>query len=238
MLRTRPRSRPHRPAAAIVSAAVALALPPAVDAASDRAAFDELPRLREPAPTSARPASVSPEGAEALAAATETPAIESRPLGGFADANEGKAGAAPIAESLSASGWLRTIGALGAVIGLIVLLKFVLTRAGKRVGLAGQLGAGGRAPSGLLQVLGRYPVSRSSTLVLLQLDRRVLLLDHTPNGFSTLAEVTDAEDVASILVKTRDQEGASQVARFNAMLKDLERDPTLDTADAGWGAAR
>ncbi len=126
-------------------------------------------------------------------------------------------------------GWLRTGLALAGVIGLLIVFRFVLVRAGRRRGLGGALGAGGRAPSGVLSVLGRYPIARGRSLVLLQLDTRVLLLDQSSDGFKTLSEITDEREVASILMKTRDEEGASQVARFNGMLREMESDPrTLD----------
>ena len=92
-------------------------------------------------------------------------------------------------------------------------------------GLASQIGAGGRAPSGVLEVLGRFPVARGQTLVLLKMDRRILLLGMGTAGFSTLAEITDPDEVASLLVKTRDDEGETLAAKFNAMLRGMERDP-------------
>ncbi len=68
-------------------------------------------------------------------------------------------------------------------------------------------------------------------LVLMKLDRRVLLLSQTSAGFATLSEITDADDVASILSKSRDEEGESLTARFGAMLRRLERDPEMGRAD-------
>jgi hypothetical protein len=66
--------------------------------------------------------------------------------------------------------------------------------------------------------------------VLLKLDRRVLLLSQTSGGrlggtgFATLAEITDPEEVASILVKARDDEGDSMAERFRSMLSRYDRD--------------
>ncbi|GAB4553730.1 MAG: hypothetical protein Tsb0013_16220 [Phycisphaerales bacterium] len=153
------------------------------------------------------------------------PSIEGRALGVMPEQGTSGAGVT------DAEGWIRTGLALGAVIGLLMVLRHLLVRAGRRAGVAGALGAGGRAPSGVLTVLGRYPIARGRSLVLLQLDTRVMLLDQSADGFRTLSEITDEREVASILMKTRDEEGASQAARFNEMLRDLERDPrTLDDA--------
>lgn len=127
----------------------------------------------------------------------------------------------------------RTAGALAVVMLLIVMMKIGLTRASRSGGsLRAQLGAGGRAPSGVLQVLGRYPVARGQTLVLLKLDARVLLVAQTTAGFQTLAEVSEASEVASILAKASDDEGRSMSARFGQLLRSFEKDPeTAATED-------
>ncbi|HVZ92877.1 MAG TPA: flagellar biosynthetic protein FliO [Phycisphaerales bacterium] len=122
----------------------------------------------------------------------------------------------------------RTALALALVIALLFGLRAVVRRvSGLSSGLRQQLGAAGKAPSGVLEVLGRYPVSRGQTLVLLRLDRRVVLLSQTTSGFATLSEITDADEVASILTKARDDEDASLSARFNTMLRQIERDPAI-----------
>ena len=89
--------------------------------------------------------------------------------------------------------------------------------------------------SGVLSVLGRYPVARGTTLVLFRLDRRVLLVSQTKlTGLSrfgstttmqTLCEITDPAEVASILAKTGDASGpsASIAARFEAELEEASK---------------
>lgn len=156
---------------------------------------------------------------------------ERLPLGDPASARRA-GGAIPAPGSSSASSssawWVRTGGALAIVITLIMLLRVGLTKVSRLGGgLSHEFGAGGRAPSGVLQVLGRYPVSRGQSLVLLQMDRRIVLLGQTASGFTTLSEVTDPDEVASLLVKTRDEEGLSMAAQFNAMLDEVGRDQGL-----------
>lgn len=137
---------------------------------------------------------------------------------------------APDPDRADSSGWrFRTIASLAAVLVLIAagaaVVRVVATRQG---GLAARLGPGGRAPAGLLEVLGRYPVGRGQTLVLLKLDRRVLLLSQSGGGrlggggFRTLCEVTDPEDVASILVKAGEMEGQTLSTRFRSMLERFD----------------
>lgn len=118
---------------------------------------------------------------------------------------------------------------LAVVIGVILIASFLFRRAVKGGGsLAAAIGAGGRAPAGLLEVLGRYPVARGQTLVLLKLDQRVLLVSQTQasrghaGGFSTLSEITDPSDVASILAKVGESESTGPASRFNAMLADAD----------------
>lgn len=134
---------------------------------------------------------------------------------------------APESANADDSPWmLRTGAALAAVILLIFATAYVLKRVARRQGgLIASLGPGGRAPSGLLEILGRYPVARGTTLVLLKVDRRVLLLCQsagkrfaTGAAMSTLTEIIDPDDVASILVKARDEEGDSLAKKFESML--------------------
>lgn len=132
---------------------------------------------------------------------------------------------------------VRTGGALALVLALIFGARAVVKRAAGRAGLLGQLGAGGRAPSGILEVLGRYPVARGQTLVLLRMDRRALLLSQSSAGFSLLAQVDDPDEVASLLVQARDAEGDSMAERFRGLLRSMERDPSImgeadETGDA------
>lgn len=151
--------------------------------------------------------------------------LEQRPLGPASVRRNGSEFAEPPSSGPSS---MRTIGALGVVIVLIFLTRWAMRKAANRVGgMSSQLGPGGRAPSGVLTVLARYPVGRGQSLVLLQMDQRVLLLNQTTQGFQTLAEITDPEEVASLLVKTRDEESESLASRFTGMLKRFERDPEI-----------
>ena len=143
-----------------------------------------------------------------------------------------QANAAPRTDALAVgSSVLQTASALAIVLALIAGVAFTAKRLARRSGgLLGALGAGGRAPSGLLEVIGRYPVGRGTTLILLKLDRRILLLSQTGGkglrggpAVTTLCEISDTEDVASILMKARDDEGDSMARRFQAVLGQADR---------------
>lgn len=175
------------------------------------------------------------------AAAQPRPAsTESLPLGG----GSSRAGGASAAGPASGSGGLwaaQTVLSLLGVIAIIGGVALVVRTAAKgQGGLRSALGAGGRAPAGLLEIIGRYPVGRGSTLVLLKLDRRILLLSQTTGGklgagagFQTLCEITDPEEVASILVKARDEESEAAAQRFGSLLARFDRQ--IDEAQQGGG---
>ncbi|MBO6514654.1 MAG: hypothetical protein JJ974_11880 [Phycisphaerales bacterium] len=128
--------------------------------------------------------------------------------------------------------FVRTVATLAGVLMLIFALAHIYKRIARtRGGLSGQIGAGGRAPAGLVEVLGRYPISSGMTLVVLRFDRKVLLLSHAGRsrgkkglagvgGMQTLCEVSSAEEVASILAKTRDASGESIAASFERTLQE------------------
>ena len=170
--------------------------------------------------------------------ASSSAAIEARPLGlpeAGATTARLRAGrgasmtdpATPAAPIEVGPGWWRTAGALVLVVVVILFIAgFARKLAGRSNGLMHAIGAGGRAPSGLLQVLGRYPVGRGQTLILLRLDRRVLLLCQSVGakgaGMRTLCEVTDPDEVASLLLHAADAEGRSISAKFRDMVSGFD----------------
>ena len=232
----------HRPCALAALALAACAGPLALDRAalaSESTATDGasaygpwVPGGASPLPT-AIPTAGSRESstAPASASAAESRAAEAKtPLGPPPKAARGEANRTPDRAGASGDGdeWmLRTGGALALVLALIFGARAVVKRAAGRAGLLGQLGAGGRAPSGILEVLGRYPAGRGQTLVLLRMDRRALLLSQSNAGFSLLAQVDDPDEMASLLVQARDAEGDSMAERFRGLLRSMERDPLI-----------
>jgi flagellar biogenesis protein FliO len=136
----------------------------------------------------------------------------------------------PNARQPDRHGGARTMFALAGVLLLVFGLAWVYKRFARATGgLAGSIGAGGRAPAGLVEVLARYPLASRHTLVVLRFDRRVLLCSMTGSsrsagaGMSVLCELDDAEDVASVLVKARDEAGESIARSFERSLRAAER---------------
>ena len=190
--------------------------------------------LNRPTPVFKPVATAPPRQAKA-----ETPASERKGLGhpGAQAKRSQSTTLQPASDSGPAASWsdhwlVRTVLALLCLGAMLGAARWFMLKIGPGGGLASQLGPGGRAPQGVMEVLGRYPVSRGHSLVLLKMDRRVLLLGQSAAGFTTLSELTDAEDVASILTKTADAEGRSMTHRFGEILRGMERDPSIVEAES------
>lgn len=171
------------------------------------------------------PASFAASETRGLGAAEKAGALAGNRVGGT---GKSKAGAE--------SGLLHgVVGPLALVLVLIGMLAglFVLVsrlRGAGKGSLSAAFGAGGRAPAGILEVMGRYPLAHGLTLVLLKLDRRVLLLSQTRSGrlggysLATICELDSPEDVASILLKVRDAENESLTRKFASVFRSLDRE--------------
>ena len=76
-------------------------------------------------------------------------------------------------------------------------------------------------------MLARYTVSRGSKLLLLKIDSRILVVSQANGEMQTLSEITNPEEVASILLKTRDEEGETIANQFTKILRGLENDASV-----------
>lgn len=197
----------------------------------EQASGDMAPRIQPVSETAVR----SETEASATQPAATLPAQERLALGRARTSRVGENDSGAVAEqrtSLMDHWAVRTVGALAIVIGLALMLRLLARSvAGHAGGIRAQLGAGGRAPSGVISVLARFPIARGQTLVLLRLDRRVLLLNQTPVGFATLTELVDAEEVASIVRKCEvgGRNGDDGSHGFDSVLRAMERDPEMGT---------
>ncbi len=111
----------------------------------------------------------------------------------------------------------------------VVLLLMVLISAavliskyGPSRGIGGRI-TGGARPSGIVQILGRFPFDRNHQLVLLECGSRILLIDQqrgrNGSGLTTLTEFTDREDIADMRARL---EAASRPTN-ETFRQDLER---------------
>jgi flagellar biogenesis protein FliO len=108
--------------------------------------------------------------------------------------------------------------ALGVVLGLLLLGRSMVRRVG------GPLAGGGR-PSGVLEVLARFPVARTQQIMLLKVAGRVVLVHQTRSTMTTLSEISDPDEVAALLARI--EAGSRSSARFHGLFhRFLSRAPT------------
>ena len=123
----------------------------------------------------------------------------------------------------SAAAWWN--GPEAKVIGFLVLLvigAWAVGRVGQRGGRVARI-SGGSRPSGVVQVLARFPIGRGTQLLLLECGQRILLLEQqkgrVSSGLQTLTEFTTREDVAELRTRLE----ASNRSSDESFQKDLER---------------
>ncbi len=129
----------------------------------------------------------------------------------------------------------RTMTALvGVVVLALMAAAGVKAAARRRGGVALALGPAGKAPSGVVQVLARYPLQRGQLLVLLKVGPRVLLTCQSKTGrltapaMTTLAEFNDPDEVADLVRMTSDASPQTATARFNSVLEQVGMAPASD----------
>lgn len=117
----------------------------------------------------------------------------------------------------------KVISALAIVVGLILMLRVCLRKSG------GFLTSGGR-PSGIVEILAKYPVGRGQSIVLLKVSRRVLLLHQTGSSMTTLSELTDPNEVAGLLSRMESGSTERDAERFRRTLTQFmaEHEPQQD----------
>ena len=176
---------------------------------------------------------------EALRAASR--ADEARPLGRVIDEPEAVAADAGEENASALPSWLddnvaevaRVVGALAVVIGLILVARMVLTR------VAGPL-AGGSRPSGVLEILARYPMGKQQSVVLMRLGRRVLVVHHAGQAMTTLTDVSDPDEVADLLSRMESGSRLKDAARFRKSLEKCQSEHQIaeGSMPTDWPASR
>ena len=121
---------------------------------------------------------------------------------------------------LGAGEVVKVLGALAVVIGLATLVRIML----KRTGPAWQ--ASDR-PSGVVEILARYPLARGQHLLVLKLARRILLLHQSGSTMTTLSELIDADEVAALLARMEAGSSGRSAEKFKQVLRGFESDHDL-----------
>lgn len=126
------------------------------------------------------------ESTDRSATPGHTPLISGTPL-----LRPGAKGTPEPLERPDTSWWLlKTITALGVVIGLVLLVRYVYARMGGKV-------AGYASP--VVEVLSRTTVAPRSHVLLLRVGGRVLVVSDSSAGMRTLASLEDPQEVADVL---------------------------------------
>lgn len=126
----------------------------------------------------------------------------------------------------SRTGFARTIFSLAAVVALIVLAAATARMlAQKRGGVLMAMGAAGRAPSGVVDVLARYPLGGGQLLVIFRIGPRVVVVNQVPGrrgSMRTICEFDDPDQAADLVARCRDADGSSFMERFRAASSEAD----------------
>jgi flagellar biogenesis protein FliO len=135
----------------------------------------------------------------------------------------------PAAGALGGSGaagseFTRVLGALAAVVGLILLARIVVVRYFPNLlRFGGSIGSD--RPSGVIEVLARYPLpgaGRGQQLIVLKVARRVLLAHQAGSNVRTLSEMSDPNEVAALLARLEAGANEKSQQKFRATLEHFE----------------
>ena len=124
--------------------------------------------------------------------------------------------------------WWRTIGALAAVVGLIVFLSW-----GYRAMAGGQLGLLNRTRCpGLIEVVSRTALTPRQSMYLVRVGNRMILVGQTAEQLRTLDVIDDSETVARLAGQSISQQQQSSTAEFRSCLDKEESDYTPEPEPA------
>jgi len=100
----------------------------------------------------------------------------------------------------------RVVGALAVVIGLIFLLRW----GGKKLFQS----PGNMGSTRAVQVLARSPLSPRQQILLLRIGRRVIVVGDSGSQMNPLSEISDPDEVASLIGQLRDEKTESASRAF------------------------
>lgn len=142
--------------------------------------------------------------------------IEQRRLGSPVDAPV-KSDSGDKTQTIGGRKWIvQTAGALGLVLGVILLARAVLNRLLRRQAVSGA--------NGLLEVLGRVNVGGRQQVLLIRTGKRVLVVGDGASGLRTLADIDEPEEVAGLLAAVAADRPNSVSRSFNQLLTRFNGD--------------
>jgi flagellar biogenesis protein FliO len=160
-----------------------------------------------------------------LLATTQALSQTSQPASSFDEKTVARPVTQPaVAQSKTAAAfdWQRLVLAMSIVLGLIFLLKFLAGKAFPSLAA----GKGSR----VVRVLARSPLAPKQQLVLVQVGRRVIVIGDSAGELTSLSEITDADEVASLVGQLENAETVVSPAKPFARLFGRARDEYADAA--------
>jgi flagellar biogenesis protein FliO len=127
---------------------------------------------------------------------------------------------APRSQPSTGSWVLKTMGALGLVIALILLLRLILQRMNRYTP---------SGTDGLVELLGRSAIGPKTSIMFLRIDRRIVVVAQTPAGMNTLTEINDEEQIAALMARFEAAKPQSLSVGFKSLLSRFDRDHDVPT---------
>lgn len=148
---------------------------------------------------------------------------ESQSLGKSRSANDADSEEVNPRNNTGMGEWmLNTITALGAVVGLILLIRAIYAKCTGRT-LA-------TARHDVVQVMARVPVAPRNHVLILRVAGRILIVGDSPGGMNTLAQIDDPDEAASLLKSFAASEPNSISQGFNQLMGRFNSEYTDDDA--------
>lgn len=145
---------------------------------------------------------------------SQIPKQENLPLGRSSTSDGNNASAS---DPTGGSWMLQTLAALGVVIALMLFLRLAL----QRIGAA----PSSRQTAGLVEVLGRTTVGPRTQVLFLRIsNQRVIVASQTSAGLQPLTELTDPDEIASLLGKIESARPNSISRSFRQFFERFDRD--------------
>lgn len=117
----------------------------------------------------------------------------------------------------TSAGWTTVAGALAVVVVLILALAKVARQRG--------LLAPADLPREAVDVLGRKLIDYRNTVHLVRCGSRLLVLASSQAGLTTLAEITDADEVDSLTALCKSSEPAALTESFGELMRRFRSEP-------------
>jgi flagellar biogenesis protein FliO len=129
---------------------------------------------------------------------------------------------------------IPTALALGGTLAMIFVTRSLLKRFGNRLG-------GGKRPSGVVEVMARYPFARGHHIVLIKVGRRIIVTHQSAQGITTLSEFTSHAEVADLMARCEAGARGTEQFTFDSLLRSSEREfdaPALADRRSSAGSQR